>query len=89
METVNAPIVLLHPTMAKNGLIAMPDKHNPKMLNISKCTIAYKGNRLVMRYNTTTGQLMQDGSTWRNYKPSPQYDNDWPDVLNALNKLYK
>lgn len=52
-----------------NGLKAVQDSFNPAMFNVRKFSKSGRDNGLVARYNSQSGELIQDGFTWRVYKP--------------------
>lgn len=59
--------VLIVAHSAHNGLYICPDAMNPRILNVRKFSANNRDNGLVCRYNTLTGNIIRDGTSWRRY----------------------
>jgi hypothetical protein len=58
---------LIPATQEANGVRMSPDKHNPAMYNVVKYSLSGRSNGTIFRYNSNTGNINYDGSSWRTY----------------------
>lgn len=69
-------IILENPTPDRNGLFAIIDEFNPKIVNIRKFSYKSRDNGLVARYSLNTHRYLFDGMSWRSYKSSKLFDKN-------------